>query len=210
MPVRLFSVVGRKIPTDKDPEPDIFRMKIFAANEVSAKSRFWYFVPRLNKLKKTTGEILAVNEIFEKNNRTVKNYGIWLRYISRSGIHNMYKEFRDVKLTGAVQQLYSEMASKHRARNRSIQIIRTTIVPEEKVRRTHLTQYHVRTIAIYFILLTLAATAISFVIRSSRIMLVCRMLSSSSHSRTFAHETPKLRSTLHAPTPSSAKLGRLG
>eukprot|EP00750_Incisomonas_marina_P019519 INCI3486.1.p1 GENE.INCI3486.1~~INCI3486.1.p1 ORF type:complete len:202 (+),score=20.85 INCI3486.1:90-608(+) len=142
MPVRLFSVVGRKKPTEKDPEPDIFRMKIFAANEVSAKSRFWYFVPRLNKLKKMTGEILAVNEIFEKNNRVVKTYGVWLRYISRSGIHNMYKEFRDTTLTSAVQQLYSEMASRHRARDRSIQIIRTAVVPEDKVRSTNLSQYH--------------------------------------------------------------------
>mmetsp|Transcript_24835 Transcript_24835/g.36443 ORF Transcript_24835/g.36443 Transcript_24835/m.36443 type:complete len:173 (+) Transcript_24835:39-557(+) len=141
MPVRLFSVVGRKKPTAKDPEPDIFRMKIFAANEVSAKSRFWYFVPRLNKLKKMTGEILAVNEIFEKNSRVVKTYGIWLRYISRSGIHNMYKEFRDTTLTSAVQQLYAEMASRHRARNRSIQIIRTAVVPADKVRSSNLNQY---------------------------------------------------------------------
>lgn len=143
MPVRLFSVVGRKRPTESNPEPDIFRMKVFAANEVAAKSRFWYFVPRLNKLKKTTGEILAVNEIFEKNNRVVKTYGIWLRYISRSGIHNMYKEFRDTTLTSAVQQLYSEMASRHRARDRMIQIIRTTIVPPEKVRSSNLNQYAV-------------------------------------------------------------------
>jgi large subunit ribosomal protein L18Ae len=144
MPVRLFSVVGRKIPTAKDPEPDVFRMKVFAENEVAAKSRFWYFVPRLNKLKKMTGEILAVNEIFEKKNREVKTYGIWLRYISRSGIHNMYKEFRDTTLTSAVQQLYSDMASRHRARNRAIQIIRTAIVPADKVRSSNLSQFQVR------------------------------------------------------------------
>jgi large subunit ribosomal protein L18Ae len=144
MPVRLFSVVGRKIPTAKDPEPDVFRMKVFAGDEVAAKSRFWYFLPRLNKNKKMTGEILAVNEIFEKNNRVVKTYGVWLRYISRSGIHNMYKEFRDTTLTSAVGQLYSEMASRHRARNRSIQIIRTAVVPQDKVRSSNLSQFHVR------------------------------------------------------------------
>ena len=35
----------------------------------------------------------------------MKNYGIWLRYDSRSGTHNMYKEYRDVSLDGAVQQM---------------------------------------------------------------------------------------------------------
>ena len=47
------------------------------------------------------GEMLALNEIFEKNPNAVKNYGIWLRYRSRTDQHNMYKEYRDVTLTGA-------------------------------------------------------------------------------------------------------------
>ena len=47
---------------------------------------------------------------------------------TRSGTHNMYREYRDTKLTGAVDQLYSEMAGRHRARPRSIQIIRTGVV----------------------------------------------------------------------------------
>ena len=32
-------------------------MKIFATDEVSAKSRFWYFTKKLKKIKKTVGEI---------------------------------------------------------------------------------------------------------------------------------------------------------
>jgi len=35
----------------------------------------------------------------------VKNYGIWVRYMSRTGFHNMYKEYRDVTLNGAVEQV---------------------------------------------------------------------------------------------------------
>lgn len=61
--VRYYQVVGRKLPTEHDPEPQIFRMRLFANNEVAAKSRFWYFLHTLHKLKKTTGEILAVNEV---------------------------------------------------------------------------------------------------------------------------------------------------
>mmetsp|Transcript_28001 Transcript_28001/g.90285 ORF Transcript_28001/g.90285 Transcript_28001/m.90285 type:complete len:152 (-) Transcript_28001:242-697(-) len=93
------------------------------------------------KMKRTTGEILDVNELREKDPRTVKNYGIWLRYNSRSGTHNMYREYRDLKLTGAVDQMYSEMAGRHRARPRSIQIIRTGTVADEDVKRVATLQY---------------------------------------------------------------------
>ena len=126
--MRLYQVVGRKAPTTEDANPTAYRMKIFAPNAVMAKSRFWYFMHQMRKMKKTTGEILDCVEIVEKNNRIVKNYGIWLRYSSRSGTHNMYREYRDVKLTGAVSQLYDEMAGRHRTRPRSIQIIRTAVV----------------------------------------------------------------------------------
>jgi Ribosomal proteins 50S-L18Ae/60S-L20/60S-L18A len=39
-----YQVVGRHLPTDADPTPKIYRMRIFAPNEVVAKSRFWYFL----------------------------------------------------------------------------------------------------------------------------------------------------------------------
>ena len=52
----------------------------------------------------------------------VKNFGIWLRYDSRSGTHNMYKEFRELSRADAVKALYQDMAARHRARFRSIQV----------------------------------------------------------------------------------------
>lgn len=136
-----YRVVGRKIPTEKEPSPQIFAMKLFAPNEVVAKSRFWYFVHTKSKMKKTTGEILDCNQLTEKNSRTVKNYGILLKYDSRSGTHNMYKEFRDITLCGAVDQLYAEMAGRHRSRFRSIQIISTGIVKAADVKRTNTKQF---------------------------------------------------------------------
>ena len=39
-----YQVVGRHLPTEQDPNPKIYRMRIFAPNEVVAKSRFWYFL----------------------------------------------------------------------------------------------------------------------------------------------------------------------
>ena len=49
--------------TDTDENPSAYRMKIFAANEINAMSRFWYFMHQIRKMKKTTGEILDVNEV---------------------------------------------------------------------------------------------------------------------------------------------------
>lgn len=61
--MRLYQVIGRKAPTKNDENPPAYRMKIFAPNEVIAKSRFWYFMHQMRKMKKTTGEILDVNEV---------------------------------------------------------------------------------------------------------------------------------------------------
>lgn len=77
-----------------------------------------------------------------QNKRMVNNYGVWLRYNSRSGTHNMYKEYRDTTLCGAVSQMYSEMAGRHRARYASIQVIRTATVNDKDCRRTCTTQFH--------------------------------------------------------------------
>ncbi|GKY98187.1 hypothetical protein MPSEU_000776500 [Mayamaea pseudoterrestris] len=139
--MKQFQVVGRKAATDDHPNPEAYRMIIFAPNAVIAKSKFWYYMHQFRKMKKTTGEILDCVEIVEKNSRIVKNYGIWLRYSSRSGTHNMYREFRDVKLTGAVTQLYDEMAGRHRTRPRSIQIIRTGTVKAADLKRLNPMQY---------------------------------------------------------------------
>ncbi|CAK9049412.1 60S ribosomal protein L18a [Durusdinium trenchii] len=142
MKVKHFQVIGRKAPTESDPTPQLYRMQVFAPNRVTAKSRFWYFLHQYKKMKKTTGEILSVNQIHEKNSRLVKNFAITLRYNSRSGTHNMTKEYRDVTLVGAVTQMYEEMAGLHRARKESIQIISTAVIPASECKRSSVTQFH--------------------------------------------------------------------
>ncbi|CAA0828370.1 60S ribosomal protein L18a-2 [Striga hermonthica] len=97
-----------------DEHPKIYQMKLWATNEVRAKSKFWYFLRKLKKVKKSNGQVFAINEIFEKNPTTIKNCGIWLRYQSRTGYHNMYKEYRDTTFNGAVGQMYTERASRLR------------------------------------------------------------------------------------------------
>lgn len=91
MPFQEYQVVGRHLPSEAEPTPKIYRMRIFAPNEVVAKSRFWYFlrcVPthnllspegclrmlpytanidilgrQLKKVKKASGEIIGVNVV---------------------------------------------------------------------------------------------------------------------------------------------------
>merc|ERR1711925_66319 len=97
---------------------------------------------KLKKLKKSVGEIMGCSEIFEKNSSSIKNYGVWIRYNSRSGTHNMYREYRDVTITGAITQCYRDMAARHRARASSIQILKVEPIPASKCRRPHITLFH--------------------------------------------------------------------
>lgn len=81
MGLKEYQVLGRHLPTANDATPKIYRMRIFAPNEVVAKSRFWYFlrwvwngiakgiseadgfVRKLKKVKAANGEIVGVNQV---------------------------------------------------------------------------------------------------------------------------------------------------
>merc|ERR1711874_71255 len=102
-------VIGRKMPTESEPVTPLYRMRIFATDQIVAKSRFWYF---LRQLRKTTGEIVSVEEIREKKPLVIKNFGVWLRYDSRSGTHNMYREYRDLTVNSAITQCYRDMGAR--------------------------------------------------------------------------------------------------
>jgi large subunit ribosomal protein L18Ae len=69
-----------------------------------------------------TPALLTFIQIHEKRPQKVKNFGIWIRYDSRSGTHNMYKEYREMSRTDAVDALYQDMAARHRSRFRSIHV----------------------------------------------------------------------------------------
>jgi large subunit ribosomal protein L18Ae len=58
-----YSVVGRKLPTEQEQTPKLYRMRIFAPNDVVAKSRFWYYLRQLKKVKKANGEIVALHVV---------------------------------------------------------------------------------------------------------------------------------------------------
>ena len=128
-------IAGRKLPSKNELNPQIFKMRVFAKNAVLAKSKFWYFLKKQRRIKKNNGEILCVSEIFEKKPTTVRNYGIVVRYRSRTGIHNMYKEYRDVSVCGAVSQMYMEMSGRHRAVHDTVHVVKTVVVETPDLRR---------------------------------------------------------------------------
>jgi large subunit ribosomal protein L18Ae len=140
--MRQFLVTGARLPTERKPEQDVISMRIFAPNEVIARSKFWYQTKLLNRLKKANGEIVSCQEIHEKNTRIIKTYGVAIRYQSRSGQHNMYREYRDISLNGAVSQMYMEMSGKHRARHDTIQILRTCVVESKDACRRAVNQVY--------------------------------------------------------------------
>jgi len=152
--LKQYEVIGRKLPSEKEKNPPLYKMRIFAPERIVAKSRFWYFLRQLRKFKKMTGEIVSVKQVTNRWNKStcqcqkfrswryskiiisfgvvlqipetsptrVKNFGIWLRYDSRSGTHNMYREYRELSTTAAVTACYRDMGARHRARAHSIQV----------------------------------------------------------------------------------------
>src|ERR1700743_3260081 len=82
-------------------------------------------------------------QISEKRPLKVKNFGIWIRYDSRSGTHNMYKEYREMSRCDAVESMYQDMASRHRARFRTIHVCHPPSAPTTLVRCVMLMKFFV-------------------------------------------------------------------
>merc|ERR1719369_55001 len=140
--LREYKVIGRECPTEKVKVPPLYQMTIFAPNQATAKSRFWYFAGLLKKMKKSRGEIVCCSQVHDKSPTRIKNFAIWLRYVSRSGTINMYREYRDLTTCGAITQCYRDMGARHRARASSIHIIRVEVIKPSQCRRAHVKQFH--------------------------------------------------------------------
>merc|ERR1740139_1523045 len=101
---------------------------------------------RQHKIRRIEGEIINTSEIAEKKAGCMKNFGIFMRYDTRTCTVNMYKEYRDVTLCGAVSQLYLEMSGRHSARWETIQVIKTSVVEASALKRQATSQFADRSI----------------------------------------------------------------
>ncbi|KAH9381249.1 hypothetical protein HPB48_014440 [Haemaphysalis longicornis] len=156
--LKQYEIIGRPLPSAANKYPPLYKMMIFAPDKIVAKSRYWYFTRRLKKMKKTNSEIVSLRRIYDKTPTKVKNFGVWLRYNSRSGTHNMYREYRDMTVSACSHPLVvagtvcgkchcglfadRDMGARHSARASSIQIIRVEEIPAAKCRRPHIKQFH--------------------------------------------------------------------
>jgi large subunit ribosomal protein L18Ae len=50
--VRQFYIVGRALPSEETPQPELYRMRVFARDAVLARSKFWYHMKRQHKVRK--------------------------------------------------------------------------------------------------------------------------------------------------------------
>ena len=94
-----------------------------------------------HKVKKINAELLQCEPIVEKRPTVVKNYQIFLRYVSAGGIHNITKQYRDVTRVGAVRQMYNDLASQYRTRQDKIQLISITTVGDKDIKNPVLKQF---------------------------------------------------------------------
>merc|ERR1712113_263033 len=135
-----YQIIGCRFGSNKEINSKLYRMNIWAADGTRARAKFWYFLRKLRRIKKSNGRIVYCHEVFEKKNN-VKNMGIWVRYQSKTGYHNAYKEYRDVTTNGAVEQMYQEMASRHNVTPKCIQIIKTAVVSPSECKRDSTRQF---------------------------------------------------------------------
>ncbi|KAL7714296.1 60S ribosomal protein L18a [Entamoeba marina] len=135
-----YYITARAIDKKHDHN-EIFRSRVFAPNYVVAKSKFWMMLKKQHKVKKVNAELLQCVQLFEKSPTVVKNYQIFLRYISAGGIHNITKQYRDTTRCGAVAQMYNDLASQYRTRQDKIQVISITTVKDSLVKNPVLSQF---------------------------------------------------------------------
>ena len=63
MQLKEYEIIGRALPSEKNPSPPLYRMRIFGPDEVVAKSKYWYFVAKLKKIKKSHGEVVSCKQV---------------------------------------------------------------------------------------------------------------------------------------------------
>ena len=76
---------------------------------------------------------MKVQEIFETGKVKAKNYGIFLKYRSRTGVHNTFKEWRATNIKDAINQMYDEMGGNYKVSRDRIEIIRTVVLKDDEL-----------------------------------------------------------------------------
>merc|ERR1712224_219327 len=155
---RQFEIIGRLHPHKHSQSPILYRMKIWASDSLRARSKFWFFLRKLQRIRKTKGHVVYCQAIFERKPAVAKFFGLWANFASRTGNHSTFKEYRDLLLNGAVEQLYTDIASRHKTPTESIQIIKTVVVAHENCKSNNALSYQDKKIRVPLFSKTLRAS----------------------------------------------------
>ena len=131
--MKTYLVFGRANPTEAVPEPKIVAVRVFAPNAAVARSRFWKLNKKDHKLKKANGQLLKVQEVHDNSAPKARNYGIFLKYRSHTGVTNLFKEFRDVSQAGALEQMLNEVGGNYRASNERVEVMKVTTLKDNEL-----------------------------------------------------------------------------
>lgn len=77
--MKQFYIVGRALPDEDEPHPQLYRMRIFARDVVLARSKFWYHMKRQHKVRKIQGEIVSSSEVSQLQWRVSTEIGVDFR-----------------------------------------------------------------------------------------------------------------------------------
>lgn len=139
--VKEFRIHGSKLPTEKEPSPQVFVSSVFAPNSVVAESRFFKLLNKQYKIKATKGVVIKIEEVEQDNDYVMKNYGIKFLYRTRTGLLNGYKETRHINRVLAVSSFYNEFGSKHKLNSHEIYIISVDQLADEDVTKTRVLSF---------------------------------------------------------------------
>mmetsp|Transcript_1663 Transcript_1663/g.3529 ORF Transcript_1663/g.3529 Transcript_1663/m.3529 type:complete len:134 (-) Transcript_1663:134-535(-) len=116
-------------------------MKNFSSNKIIAKSKFWNILKKTQKLKKKNGSIIVIEKLYERKNSFIKIFGIWCKVKIKNGFVNLFKEYRDFVKTGAVEQLYIELAGRFKTNPKDILILRVEKIHEIESTKNNIKQF---------------------------------------------------------------------
>ena len=158
--VKQYLLVGRAKPSEKEHEPKVYRMRVFAPNTVVAKSRFWTLMRKQKKIKHSGGELITIQEVppillsprCTKLRTSVSGSTEWSSGTSLARATTTCTgssatpafaapSARCVLLHASFIDM--DMAGRHRARAETIHVIRTAVIPQDKLRRQETKTYSV-------------------------------------------------------------------
>lgn len=140
MHLKEYEVYVSKTPSAEEADPQVFKTTVFAPNEIIAKSKTFNLLRKQYKIKSTQGTILKMAEVPQYTDVKVRTFKITAAYRSKSAIHSLQKEVRDVTKALAVERLYQDLRSRHRAQTATITIIQVEEMEEKDITSKDLLQ----------------------------------------------------------------------